>query len=298
MFHGSSLSVISDCLRGFLVPKEGHDFIACDFSAIEARVVAWLADEKRVLDIFLGHGQIYEDQAARIYGVALESVTKDQRQIGKVAVLALGFGGGVGAFQAMAKNLGVKVSDEEAEGIKQAWRAANPNIVRYWSQLEAAAKAAVLSPNVIKKAGPSGRQVSYIRVGSFLWCKLPSSRVLCYPYPQINACQTPWGETKDMITYMTEDAMTRKWTRVKTYGGSFGENCTQAVARDLLAAAMLRLEAANYPVAMHIHDEAVCEVPKDFGSIDEMKKIFELVPAWAIGLPIKAEGWRGDRYRK
>lgn len=298
VFYGPPLQVIADCLRGFLVPKDGCDFVTVDFSAIEARVLAWLAGEEKVLSIFKGHGLIYEHAAAGIYHFPIEEVTKDQRQVGKVAVLALGFGGGIGAFQSMAKNLNVFVSDAEAELVKTNWRNEHPNIVRYWYALEDAAMRATLSVGSAYKAGHPGREVTYKVSGSFLWCLLPSRRVICYPYPQIMKIDTPWGDVRDGLTFMGEDTYTRKWTRQKTYGGSLAENVTQAVARDLLAEAMLEVEMYGYKVVAHVHDEIVCEVRKNFGSVEELENLVSQVPNWATDLPIAAEGWRGVRYKK
>lgn len=329
---GPPMSVISDCIRGMLRAKPGHDFIAADFSAIEARVLAWLAGEDKVLEVFKGEGKIYELAAADIYGCKIEEIHKEdpRRQVGKVAVLALGFQGGVGALQTMARAYGVKleptfeslwkratedhkrvakfiwdlngskhdITQKEfvaSDLIKQYWREANDGIVRYWSGLEGAALHAASDEG----STVSCRSVSYKKNGSFLWCKLPSGRVICYPYPKVeNVSAFDGSEKKPTLTYMTVDSYTKKWVRRKCYGGLLAENVTQAVARDLLAEALFGLEAAGYPVVAHVHDEVVCEVPKNFGSVKEAETIMTRVPAWAKGLPMAASGWRGERYRK
>jgi DNA polymerase len=271
-----------------------------DFSAIEARVLAWLAGEEKVLDIFRSHGKIYEHAAAGIYQKDMDDVTKDERQIGKVAVLALGYGGGIGAFQSMAKVYGVKVEDETADGIKLAWRAAHPNIVQYWKDLEQAAIDAIDWPGMNHKAGPKGREVIFRKEGSFLWCKLPSGRVLCYPYATIQPKPVPWGGTKPVVHFWCVNGTTKKWEETTTYGGSLAENVTQAVARDLLAEALLRMDARGFAIVMHVHDEIVVEIASnsDNDKLHQIEKIMAEVPAWAVGLPVAAEGWRAPRYRK
>lgn len=333
---GAPLSAISDCIRGMLRARPGYEFIACDFSAIEARVIAWLAGEERVLEVFRGDGKIYELSAADVYGCKKEDITKEdpRRQVGKVTILAFGYQGGVGAVQTMARGYGVKleptfdalwaratddnkriakfiwelnghkhdISQKEfvaSDLIKQYWREANPNIVNYWGRLEQAAIAAVENPGQKYSAGAAGHQIVYVVNGSFLWCKLPSGRVLCYPYPKVSSMQAFEGSvSKPTLTYMTVDSYTKKWERRKSYGGLLAENVTQAVARDLLSDAIFRLEEAKYPVVMHIHDETVSEVPAGFGSVHEVEQILSKVPAWANGLPVAAEGWRGERFRK
>jgi DNA polymerase len=292
----STMNLISDCIRGFLIPSEGKQFATVDFSAIEARVLAWLAGEEQVLDVFRTGEDIYKFEAANIYSKPYDEITKDQRQIGKVAVLALGYQGGKGAFQVMAKGYGVKVTDAQADQIKNAWREKRVKTVRYWKQIEDAAQSAVLSPGTKTEAGPEGRKIRFLMKGSFLWCLLPSSRTLCYPYPKIELVETPWGDMKQGITYMSEDATTKKWERQKAYGGLLVENITQAVSRDILAESMLLLDSSNFDIVMHVHDEIVCEVSED--RLQYMEDVMTVVPSWAEGLPIAVEGWRGRRYRK
>lgn len=298
IFYGPPLSVISDCLRGFLCAKPNHKLIACDFTAIEARVLAWLAGQESVLEIFRSHGLIYEHTASEIYGVSINDVTKEQRLIGKVATLALGFQGGVGAFQSMAKNYFIKISDSHADSIKLQWRANNKKIVQYWYDLEATAISAVQYSGQKFSTGPKDRRVIYLQNGSFLFCRLPSGRAICYPYPEMKDVITPWGQPKNALTYMGEDSLTRKFKRQVAYGGLLCENITQATARDLLVEAMHRFEDNNYPIVMHIHDEIVSEVPSNFGSVNEVEKLMCVLPSWAKDLPISAKGWAGERYRK
>lgn len=299
MLYGPTMDALADSVRGMIIANPGHELVAMDFSAIEARVLAWLAGQESVLDIFRTHGKIYEHAASGIYRKPLEEVTKAERQIGKVAVLALGYGGGVGAFQSMARVYGVKVEDSLADEIKRAWRDSHAKIVHYWHDLESAAINAV-ELGCVCKAGAAGRQVVFKKNGSFLWCKLPSGRVLCYPYPVIKELETPWGEMRSALHFMSVNGVTNKWEETKTYGGSLSENITQAVARDLLAEAMLRLEQNGYPVVMHVHDEAVVEIPASASNdvTQHIEEIMAEVPAWAAGLPVAAEGWRAVRYRK
>ncbi len=300
LFYGQPLTAISNCLRGLLVPKLGYEFVTVDFASIEARVLAWLAGCLKTLEVFNTHGKIYEAAAADIYRVDMPEVNDDQRQIGKVSVLALGFGGGKGAFQTMAKAYNVKVSNQRAEEIKLAWRLAHPEIVQFWEALNRAAMNAVYNPGKVSTCTTNFCSIAYRVAGSFLWCKLPSGGVLCYPYPKIMPMETPWGEMRDTLTYMGEDQYTRKWTRLKTYGGKLAENVTQAVARDLLVESMLAAEDKGLEIVLHVHDEVVCEVPKEKSkeSLKILEGLMSRSPDWAKDLPIKAKGWHGTRYRK
>ena len=318
LWYGPALDVMSWCSRGMLKAAPGNELLVADYSNIEGRGLAWLAGDERKLTKFrefdAGLGpDIYKATAADILGKRVEDITDDERQAsGKVPELACGYGGGVGAFQTMAKTYGVKVSDDAADAIKKRWRDAHPKIVKYWYELEEASMDAVLNAGQLFGAGPFGRETWYKKSGSFLWCKLPSGRVLCYPYPKIMPVMTPWGEWKDSLTYMcVVDEQQRKkgkivedvlahgdWQRVSTYGGKLSENVTQAICRDLLAAGMWNVENAGYPVVLHVHDEIGSEVPKGFGDLKEFERLCSTTPAWAKGLPVVAKGYRGERYKK
>lgn len=313
---GDPITCVSYTLRGMIKATPGNKIVAADFNNIEGVVLAWLAGETSKVEafrkFFAGKGpDLYLVAAAGIYGIPLGQMSKkthpEERQIGKVSELACGYGGGVGAFQTMAVTYGVTVPDAQAEEIKTAWREANPNIKSFWYDAEDAAMRAIAQPGRAVECGP----VAYKVVGSFLWCRLPSGRALCYPYPKIYPVKAPWGEMKDSVTFKTvpnvsnrkkivwdDTTNTPKWSRISTYGGSLVENITQAVARDILAEAIVRLERENYPVILHVHDEAVAEVPAGFGSSAEFEQIMCELPTWATGLPVAASGFEAERYRK
>ena len=284
--YGDPMVALSSCLRGMIVPATGNRLLVSDFSAIEARVLAWLADEQGPLDVFREGGDIYCHAASGIYGRTITPKDKDERQIGKVAVLALGYQGGVGAFQTMAKAYRVEVADEDADRIKVAWRKAHPKIVKFWYALEQAAQNAVRHKGHAFEAGP----ITFRVVGEFLFAKLPSGRRLAYFRPTLG----PEG----LEFWGTDSKLGGRWGKLSTYGGKLAENVTQAVARDLLAEAMLRLEANGYPIVLTCHDEILSEVPDGFGSIAEFEHIMCETPAWASGLPLSAEGGEMKRYGK
>jgi DNA polymerase len=316
-FYGPTLDALSDSLRGMIIAPPGKDLVAVDFSNVEGRVLAWLAGENWKLEAFKNFDRgvgpdIYKLAYSRSFGIPVNEVTKEQRQIGKVMELALGYGGGVGAFQSMAKNYNVHFTDEQADQIKVAWRKAHPRIVAYWSGLEAALYTLTSGrPMTVGLGYGPGRSVTFKKAGSFLWCQLPSKRVLCYPYPEIREVTTPWGEDKDALTYMTvvsnvkakilpDPSASGTWKRISTYGGSICENCTQAVARDLLAEAMLRLDQQGAKIVAHVHDEVVIEIAHDApeDALKRIEAIFAEAPSWAVGLPMAAAGFRAKRYQK
>ncbi len=283
--YGDPMVALSSCLRGMIVPAEGNRFLVSDFSAIEARVLAWLADEQGPLDVFRNGGDIYCHAATGIYQREITPADKEERQIGKVAVLALGYQGGVVAFQTMANAYRVTVEAEAADQITEKWRKAHPKIVKFWYALEEAAISAVRYRGHAFEAGP----ITFKCHGDFLFAKLPSGRRLAYYKPTIGNKLEFWG---------TDSKLGGRWGHLSTYGGKLCENVTQAVARDLLAEAMLRLDAKGYWVVASIHDEIICEVKKGDGSLAEMEEIMCELPDWASGLPMDAEGFECERYRK
>ena len=298
--HGSPLSVISSCLRSMLTAAPGHDLLAADYANIEGRALAWLAGEQWKLDAFRAYD---EGTGPDLYMVAAARIDPDkpERQHGKVAELACGYGGGVGAFQQMAKTYLVKVDDALAEIIKNRWREAHPHIVNYWYDLDRAAMEAVLNPGRVvgvRGNGIASRTVLFKVKGSFLWCQVPTGGVICYPYPKVKPRMTPWGEMKDQVHYMTVDGTTNKWVETHTYGGKTAQNITERVCRDQLVYGMRNCEAAGYPIVAHVHDELVAEMPKGKGDLKEFENLCARVHPKMATLPVAVSGWRGERYRK
>ena len=293
MLYGDPMAAASGCLRGMLVPSEGEDYVCADFSGIEGRVLAWLAGDRSALGVYKSGRDPYKTAASAIFGVPYEQVDKSQRQVGKVAELALGYQGGVNAFRAMAAGYGVSLSDTEMKGIVDSWRASRPITTGLWRKLEDAAMDAVKHTGRVVEVG---RLRLGVRRGR-LCMRLPSGRCLCYMNPRIGREQTPWGE-RTLVVVEGVDSVTRQWKARYLYGGLLAENATQAVARDILREALFNLDVAGYEVVMHVHDEVVAEIPEGRGSVGEVEALMCRQPSWADGLPLKAEGWRGKRYRK
>lgn len=297
--YDSPIEIISNNLRGFIKAPEGKKLLGADFSAIEARALAWLAGQEDILEVFRGDGKIYEFAASQIYDLPIEAINSEQRQIGKVASLALGYGGGSKAFQNMARIYGLDITEDRAEQIKSQWREKNSNIVSYWREIQNTAIDAVSADNEKWFKTKHKERLCKFRIvrkadAKYLLCQLPSSGLLYYPDPKIEEVTTQWGE-RNQLSYMTVDSLTRKWVRNRTYGGSLVENITQSLARDLLAETMVRLAQASFDVVATIHDEVLCIGDQD-SKLSELINVMEIVPEWAKGLPLKAEGWEGFRY--
>lgn len=294
-FDMTDMAVLRSCLRGMLIPRRGKKFVVMDFSQIEARVLAWLAGEQKVLDSFNEGKDLYKFTASLIYKIPYEEVTKEQRFIGKMASLALGYGGGQRAFTSMAANFGVKVTKDEGETIKTDWRDRNPNIQQFWRNLEGATKSSVKAHKRTKT-----NMIKFRTEDDFLSCTLPSGRQIHYYQPTLKMVDGPFGKKETLLYKGSDQQKGIQWGNISTYGGKLSENITQAVARDLLADSMARLDKAGYTIIGHVHDEVIIEV-----DLDEPKSIYETIkdimtttPSWADGLPVEADGFIGLRYRK
>jgi DNA polymerase len=296
---GSVPDTLSQLIRTSFIAEPGNALVDADFSAIEARVISWLAGESWRLDVFRTHGKIYEASASQMFGVPLERIKKGNpeyalRQKGKVAELALGYQGSTGALIKMGA-LDMGLTEAELPDIVNRWRDANKRIRDLWYSMEAAAV------QVIQTGQPVGlrslvlaREMDAGNNLDFLTIRLPSGRKLYYACPSLG--QNQWG--KPSITYMGMDQTTKKWKLIETYGGKLVENCVQAIARDCLAEAIERLEAANYPVVFHVHDEVVVECAAKRASLDDIAAIMGQPVSWAPDLPLGADGWVGAFYRK
>lgn len=297
--YGSIPDTLSQLIRTAFIAPPGHILIDADFSAIEARVISWLAGEEWRLEVFRTHGKIYEASASQMFGVPLELIKKGNpeyalRQKGKVAELALGYQGSTGALINMGA-LDMGIPEEDLPDIVTRWREANRRIRDLWYKMDAAAV------QIITQGGAVGvnnvviaREFNYEQGTDCMTITLPSGRKLYYIEPQIG--QNQWGNPS--ISYMGMDQTTKKWKRIETYGGKLVENCVQAIARDCLAQAIEHLEAAGLPVIFHIHDEVVIDCPPNAATLEDVVKIIAKPIPWAPDLPLGADGWVGQFFKK
>ena len=287
MLYSNVPDVLSQLIRTALVAKPGHTFLVSDYAAIEARVIAWLAGERWRMDVFAQGGDIYCSSASQMFKVPVvkHGVNGHLRQKGKVAELACGYGGGVAALKAFgADKMGL--SEDEMQTIVTQWRAASPTIPKLWRDVENTAKRALTKPGWTFRCQQG---VAYLRDADGLRCRLPSGRVLTY-----------WGahlDTDGSICFMGQNQTTRKWEKTETWGGKLVENIVQAIARDCLAVAMVRLEAAGYPIVFHVHDEVVIEAPDGTRWQDAAAIMGEPI-SWAPGLLLRGDGYSTPFYLK
>jgi len=300
--YGSVTDTLSQLIRTAFIASPGNVLIDADFSAIEARVISWLAGEKWRLDVFRTHGKIYEASASQMFHTPIEKIAKGNpeyalRAKGKVAELALGYQGGPNALVAMgALNMGL--TEEELPDIVTRWRKANSRIQQLWWDMDEAARLVIQYGGVEKVSRVAlAREYDNANNRHVLSIKLPSGRKLYYLEPQIG--KNKFGN--EAIIYKGVDQATRQWARLETYGGKLVENITQAIARDLLAEAIERLETAGYPIVFHVHDEVVIDI-KPYSSPDKMLedvvRIMKATPEWASDLPMNADGWVGEFFTK
>lgn len=288
MLYGSMNDVFSTLIRTLIVPPEGMTFAIADYSAIEARVVAWMADEKWRQDVFANGGDIYCMSATQMFGVPVEKHGQNShlRKKGKVAELACGYGGGVGALRKMGgEQMGL--SEKEMDDIVKKWRRSSPHVVKLWRELGDAAIEAIDTRLRVK----CRHGVSFKYAKGILFMTLPSGRSLAYVQPRFDGRE---------LTYMGMNQTTRKWERTKTWGGKLTENLIQAIARDCLAESMTKIQQAGYHIVMHVHDEVIVEVPSEDAE-EHLKRIEELMGEpieWAPGLLLTADGFTSEYYRK
>lgn len=299
VLYGSVPDTLSQLIRTSFVASRGNKLVDADFSAIEARVISWLAGEQWRLEVFRTHGKIYEASASQMFGVPIEKIKKgnpeyELRQKGKVAELALGYQGSSGALISMGA-LKMGIPEEDLPDIVTRWRDANKMIVDLWYSLESAAV------SVIQSGTPAGvrglilaREFDIEHNLDFLTITLPSKRKLYYARPELGANQ--WG--RPSILYRGVNQTTKQWTQLETYGGKLVENVVQAIARDCLAAAIEHLEEAGFPVVFHVHDEVVIDCPESKANLDAVVQIMTQPIPWAANLPLNADGWVGDFFKK
>ena len=287
--YGNTPDILSQLIRTMLIPKEGCEFIVADFSAIEARVLAWLAGEQWRMDAFKRGDDIYCASASQMFGVPVvkHGINGELRQKGKVAELACGYGGAAGALISMGA-LDMGLSEDELPGLIDDWRTANPHIVQFWWDVEKAAMDTVKDHRE-RNVGRIGFQF----YANTLWVVLPSGRKLAYIKPRLQ----PNRFGRMAMTFESLNAA-NKWSRGETYSGKLVENCTQSTARDLLAEAMWRMEKAGLDIVGHVHDEVILEVPKGKMKVEDVCSIMNQNPVWANGLVLSSAGYRGDYYFK
>lgn len=290
---GEPSFVLSELIRTAFIPSEGCRFVVSDFSAIEARVLAWLAGEDWTLEAFRNGKDIYCETASMMYHVPVvkHGQNGELRQKGKIATLACGYQGGIGAMKAMDR--GGSIPEEELQSVVDQWRAANPNVVKLWKACEKAAMTAINEHRTVRVA--KGRIV-FGRIDGHLFVRLPSGRKLCYW--QAHVREDP-ATGREQIVYMGVSQATKQWGLTETYGGKLVENITQATARDCLAVAMQRVTAMGYSIVMHVHDEMIVDVPKeDTGALEKINAAMGAPIEWAPGLPLKGDGYECNYYKK
>ncbi len=297
LIYGHFLELAKKLIRSMIKAKPGYVITDDDLSQIEAIITSWVADEKEILESFRQGLDIYKTVATLMYHIAYELVNKLQRQSGKIAVLAGGFGGGHGALQGMAEKYQISMTEDEAKQIIADFRQGRPRLVRAWKEFGLAAKDAVRNPGK-RVLVQSNTRLSFEMRGLHLCMILPSGRQLWFPFAKIESRKAPWGDMVDVVTAMWVDNYTKKWSRRAIIGSNFFQSAVQGLARDVILDAQLRLDPV-FPIIGSVHDECFSQHPiGPERTVALFQKIFSQVPAWCPGLPISSAPWQGPRYKK
>lgn len=297
LIYGDPMTVFSSCLRNTIVAPEGVTLDVADYAAIEARVLFWVARHEAGMQAFRDERDLYKEMAVNIFKVKISEVSTFQRFVAKQVMLGCGYSMGAKKFVAYCALMGKEVTQELADAAVASYRSIHWPVVRLWDNIGKAAIAAVQNPG---KKYTINRTQWYVRDG-FLICVLPSGRKLYYREPSVSYEETPWGEKRPCLYHFGVNSYTKKWENQKTYGGRLVENVVQGIARDLMAEAMLRIEARGpWAIVLSVHDELIAErdLTLGDGSIEEFNELMATLPAWAEGCPVKAEGFSSDRYHK
>lgn len=291
------MEVLSSALRGAIMAGPGKELVVADYSSIEARVLIWLVNDAKGLEVFSSGKDIYKDMAVSIYHVPYDEVDDEQRRMGKQAILGLGYQMGPDKFQfTLYDSYDIVISDELAQTVVDAYRRRYAKVKAFWSHIEKCAIRAVKNKGKVVRCGD---KLLFKFSNGFLRCKLPSGRVLYYRDPKVKKKTLPWGGSADALTYMSVDGVTKKWVRTDTYGGKLTENVVQAIARDFMGFAIKGIaDHGKYDVIASVHDELLAEAPANEGDYHEFENLMTVLPDWGKGCPVAAEGWQGLRYRK
>lgn len=295
--YGNPMEVFASCLRGQIIAPKGKTLDVCDYSGVEARGVFWLADHQEGIKAFNEGRDMYSELAVDIYRKPLKQILKDsiERFVGKQATLGCGYQMGWKKFISTCANFGQAIDEATARAAVTAYRTKHAPVVKLWSNIQMAAMAAIRNPG---KRYCINKTKWFVK-DSFLWCELPSGRRIAYYQPTISFEMTEWKEKRPVIKHWGVDSLTKRWVQQKVYGGLLVENVVQGICRDLMAEAMLRIEATgHWQIILTVHDELVAERVKDQESYAEFERLMCVLPEWAKRFPIKAEGWTGERYRK
>lgn len=292
--YRNPMEIFANCLRSVITAPPGRELIWADYNAIETRVLFWVADHEDGVEAFRQGRDLYCEMASAIYKREIIKEDKFERQLGKTCILGAGYQMGGPKFQLTCKNQGIAIDEDMAKLAIKAYRETHSPVVQLWWNLEKAAIAAVRGKGKRFKIN----HTIWWTDSNFLFCELPSGRKLSYYGPEIHYKNTPWGEKRPSLHHWGVNGVTKKWDLGATYGGMLTENIVQAISRDLLASAMLRIEGPVYEIILTIHDEIIAEVDEKKGDLKEFEKLMAEVPPWAKGCPVRVEGQRGLRYKK